>query len=582
MSRITLDNTIVNSQHDQAARVYLKSLMAGVRKAPLPECGRWNPVIAIAVDSFQTVADSPHRGEIIGHLLNSMIGSKQYPADLKELLSGLIPDAPTPEMSNGNKPTQDEQKTPSLQVLSNEVDVPPLPEDVALSPELSRGACPLRDEYVQYSELLSPEGYKEFHEGSFWTMLSTIAARRIYAEFSKPLYTPLYIILTARTSLYAKSVTADVMRDVLTAAGLDWLLGADRTTPQKLMSDMAGKYIPDDYKRLLPDEQEILKLRLAMSGQVGWINDEFGKFVKGMLRQSSVMSDFAELFLTFDNCPPKYRNATIARSSEPIRHPYLSMLGCMTFASVRDNAKAGAEFWGDGFWARFSFITPPPGTYIDAPFTRGRKPVPASLSTALHEWHKRLGVPVIDIVEALDEKGKPTGKYEKHLIQEGEETRINISDAAYDGWVRYRSALRDMIAKFSNEDLDGSYDRLPIKAIRVATLAASLQGCTEIELRHWALAQEVTESWRTSLHQMYAQVNTQQQAETMEDKVLATTLALLEKQQDVSARDVGRALHKDSRDVSTYLRTLAKEEILEEVKGRQALRYRKPQQGVQQ
>ncbi len=560
---------MTQTEHDLATGTYIKDLIAGVKKRYDPESfGVWLPIIEQLNSAF--MGANGNREFVLTKTLGSLIASKKFPG-LAELVQDIIPlDSP-----------KEKQKKPEVQVISNEVTIPPLPDGIAFSPETSRGACPLREDYVRYSESVSPEGYHEFHDGAWWSMLSTIAARRIYSDFSTPLYTPLYIILTARTSLYAKSVTAEVKRTVLAAAGLDWLLGADRTTPQKLMSDLAGKYIPDDYGKLLPEEQELLKMRLAMSGQIGWINDEFGKFVKGMLRQNSVMNDFQDLFLTFDNCPDKYRNATIARSSEPIHQPYLTMLGCMTFASIRDNAKAGSEFWSDGFWPRCAFITPPPGTSKDSPFTRGRKYVPGILSTSLHEWHKRLGVPVIELVESIDEKGKPTGKYEKRTIEERKETKIEVSDEAYDGWVRYRSALKKMLEGIANEDFDGSYKRLPAKAIRIATLAASLQGSTRIELRHWALAQEVAESWRASLHRMYEQVNNSSNVETMEDKVLAATYSLLEKgMESVSARDVGRVLHKDSRDITSYLRTLAKGEELEEIPGRQNPRYKKPEQGV--
>lgn len=476
------------------------------------------------------------------------------------------------------------EKASSKEDTSNESLMPPLPEHVKFLPEVSKGACPLRDEYIKYSEQISPEGYHDFHDGSFWFMLSTIAARRIYADFSKSLFTPLYIIFAARSSLWAKSFTASVVKDVLEAANLEWILGADRTTPQKLMSDMSGKYIPDDYVKMSQKEQEAFKLSLAMSGQVGLINDEFGKFVKGMLRQNSVMGDFAELYLTFDNCPPKYRNATIARSSEPIDRPYLTTLGCMTFASIRDNAKAGSEFWGDGFWGRFIFVTPE-GEPKDEPFTRKRKPVPESLYKPLQEWHERLGHPIIDILESVDsKKHEPTGKYEKVTIETGwEETKIEVSDEAFEGWKRYRSALKKMISGFASEDLDSedldaSYDRLPEKAMRIATLAASLQGFTEIKLCHWALAQSITETWRASLHRMYEQVNTHQQTETMDDKIIGKVQKLQDKKPPTIS-DIAHELHKNSTEIEPIVKALARNGKLKTVEnqGKQATRYRIPE-----
>jgi hypothetical protein len=65
-----------------------------------------------------------------------------------------------------------------------------LPDGVI--PTIPSWQLPLRDAYIQYSKALSPEGYEEFHEACFWFLASTVAAHRIYAEFSDEIYTPLY------------------------------------------------------------------------------------------------------------------------------------------------------------------------------------------------------------------------------------------------------------------------------------------------------------------------------------------------------------------------------------------------------
>lgn len=457
-----------------------------------------------------------------------------------------------------------------------EIGMPPLPAVLTFPAHVTANLLPLRDEYRSYSRLLSPEGYEGFHDAAFWMLLSTIAARRIYADYSDRQYTPLYIAFAARTSLYAKTTTANVVKKVLSAAGLRWLLGADRTTPEKLMSDMAG-WIPRDYGSLPYDRKEELKLRLAMAGQIGWINDEFGKFVKGMLKQSSTMANYAELLLTFDSCQDEYRNNTISRSSEPITAPYLSMIGNMTLSNMRDSAKSGGDFWTDGFWARFLFITPPSDTYIDAPFSRGEKPVPASISRPLRRWHERLGSPVIDIEELQDEKGKGTGVYQPVTVRERQETCIHVSDAADDAWKRYRSTIKGMLVEMGNEDLDGSYDRLATRAMRVATLIASVLDSSEITIQHWALAQEVAESWRYSLHQFYTQVNRQGKKDepTMEDRIIEAVKHLLEKGDETpSARDIAKSLHKESKELKPYLTSLARDGVFQEIPGRQAPRYK--------
>lgn len=471
------------------------------------------------------------------------------------------------------------------QQAAEPLDIPHLPLALLFPENFTQGVLPIRDDYKSYSRQLSPEGYEGFHDGAFWILLSTIAARRCYADFGKPIYPSLYIIFAARTSLYAKTTTAMVVRDVLRATGLDWLLGHDRTTPEKLMSDMAG-WIPNDYGKLSFDEQERLKLKLAMAGQLGWINDEFGKFVKGMMKESSTMAAYAELLLSFDGGMPRYSNATITRSSEPIIAPYLSMLGCMTISNVKGNAKEGAELWQDGFWPRCAFVCPPPDSYIDEPFKRGGIPVPSSIVAPLRSWHERLGSPKIDIEQEVDQKtGKP-GAFTKTAIEERRETRITLSDPAYEAWKRYRSVLKSFIPQLGNEDLDGSYDRLPDKAIRVATLIASLLGEESISLQHWAIAQEVAEGWRMSLHQLYAQANKAKHKRlepTLEDKILSTLATFKEKDAGpATARDIGRALHRDSKDLNGHLIALARDGVIVAMAGRQGSKYRLAEEADQQ
>src|SRR5712691_745401 len=171
-------------------------------------------------------------------------------------------------------------RSPTVEVIRNETLTPPLPEGVAFSAEMSRGAYQWLSEYEQYSRIASPEGYDDFHPACGLWILSTVAARRVYLPLQrKKIYPSLFLVLTARTTLFAKTTTAEVAKEVLYTSGLGWLLGADKITPQKLMSDMAGTRLPDTYSELPPQRQGRIKQRLAMPGHLGWYYDEFGKFV---------------------------------------------------------------------------------------------------------------------------------------------------------------------------------------------------------------------------------------------------------------------------------------------------------------
>ena len=70
--------------------------------------------------------------------------------------------------------------------------------------------------------------------------------------------------------------------------------------------------------------------------------------------------------------------------------------------------------------------------------------------------------------------------------------------------------MRELIQGEANHDLDGSYARFPMKAIRIAGLLASLHDdsnrCT-IELSHWYQGQQIAERWRRDLHRLVAHVH---------------------------------------------------------------------------
>lgn len=112
--------------------------------------------------------------------------------------------------------------------------------------DLGGDAGPSLDAYVEFSRTWSPRAYDGFHEACGLWLLSTVAARRVLLHLGKPHYTPLFIALAARTSLYAKSTTAQIAIRVLGKARLDWLLAADASSPQKFIQDLTRR-VPEVY-----------------------------------------------------------------------------------------------------------------------------------------------------------------------------------------------------------------------------------------------------------------------------------------------------------------------------------------------
>lgn len=546
-----------NKEHDEFARQWIASLRQGVQ---------------LSLPSY-SVCPIPY----LAQLSRVYRESGNNLAALEATISSMAQSPNTyPHFADLLKPYKEPVET------DDTLFIPALPALVMLSSILGEDASVTMDMYIKFSKLMSPEGFEDFHEACFLSMLSTIAGRRVAIPFAERQYTPLMIALVARTSLYKKTTTTKVVKTVLRACGLDWLLGADETTPQKLLTDMAGA-VPVNYPDFDNDKQDRVKRRLGMSGQRGWSYDEFGSLIKSMLKRDGYMQEFKKLLLTLDSCEETYTYSTQRRGDETVEKPYLSLLGTMTPSCIKDAGKA-ADFWSDGFWARFAFVCPPPDTSIDSPMSLGIATPPIAILKKLIEMHERLGEPYTEIEEVKDKKGQPTGKFN---VQRGTlpEQECTFGEGVYDAWIAYRSALKQIVKLFKHEDFDGWYDRLPIKAIRIAALLAILENNGVIEMNHWAKAQEIAERWRVSLHHLYAQSHAQPERESraaqLEEQIIKRIKQLTtEKEQPPTVRDVKCYFKKISTpDIQDMMKKMTAAGVLVEIRGKKASRYAISEEG---
>lgn len=557
--------------YDDNARQYLQAMQQGQRLTPRPDCGRWEPVVKVVERAFDK---AENKGPTCQALLSTIIKSGKYPG-LSDLLSG------TPRVST-------EGKTP-LSLDGSESDVPILPLYAQIAPEKSIGACPELDWYVEFSKKASDRAWPDFHQFCGLWLMSVVAGRRVYLEIKKKkFYTNLMLAQCATTSMYAKSFTANVAKQFLYELDLGYTLAPNRITPAKLLSDMAGGHVPAHFEDLEPEKQERARRKLGMPGQKGLLFDELGLFIQGMLRKNSTNADFADLLMSLDECPPSYENSTIARGGEEIEKPYLTLLGNMTPANLRQNAKAGADFWHDGFWARISFIVAPPvdknqedqGPPQLSDLDDIELPYPPALLESLRNWHERLGIPVCHLEQKTNAKGDLVDDY---AIHRGDlpETACSITREAQQAWINYDYALRQLCLKLPHDDFNGSYVRLAETAMRIAVLLASLSGNNYIELKHWAKAQELTEILRKNLHELYAHVNvadiTSTFAKTVEEKILD----YVEKNQDQADKDKIPTLRNmfryikgpSSGQLKSAVIDLTRVKLLKEIKEGKATRY---------
>ncbi len=160
------------------------------------------------------------------------------------------------------------------------------------------------------------------------------------------------------------------------------LIRRGKITPEKLMANMAGKFIPADYNELDRDKQKQIDRRIAMAGQKGIYWDELGKFLKSMIKENSPMAKYQDLLLELDDCVTN-GNDTVGRGAETIEKPYLPILGSLIPSTMKSAARAGSELWQDGNFARCCFICAPASGGTDAPLATGRMSAPSEIITAL-------------------------------------------------------------------------------------------------------------------------------------------------------------------------------------------------------
>jgi hypothetical protein len=411
------------------------------------------------------------------------------------------------------RPTEQIPAEPAVE--QEETTFPPLPDVLKFPEGFSDQAWRIGALYEEYSRQFSKEGYEQYHEACFMGMLSIVSLRRIRINFGPPDWTPLMVILLSKPGTYKKTRTAKAVREVMHSCGLDFLLESAKVTPQKLIHDMSGA-IPKDFGDLPEEKQEAELRRLAFAGQRGMIVGEFGMFAKSMMNESGVMAEYQTIFLEMDDCNPTYGGGgTLSRGKEIVEKPFLSLIGCMTPANIKTLASKDSELWQNGFWSRIAVVCPPVGTSADNPDTEGDIPIPWELTRALKAWHDRLGTPHVQVNEVYETKETKSGpipvkvkdKYEV-VCDELPEVLFKFGIGVYAAWARYRSFVKYVAAvDLQYDDLAASYERLPVKTMRMAALLASLENSEQIELWHWAKAQEISERMRYSLHLLYEQVN---------------------------------------------------------------------------
>jgi len=446
----------------------------------------------------------------------------------------------------------------------------PLPDALQGDPEDRRGACPWLDDYVRFSEQWAPRAYHGFHEAVGIWVLSTVAARRVMVHFGKQRFTPMYISLIGRSSVFTKSTAAELGRDLLYACGLAHLLAPKRTTPQALIKRMAHPGVNAGYADMPPEKAEAEQQRIGFASTRSWYFEEFGGLIGPMMRSDGPMADFRGLLRELDDCPPYVTADTVSRGADHVDRPYLTMLAMMTPDDLRPHARRGSALWGDGFLSRFVLLAPPHDAQPSGDrFPEGERRFPKELIAPLKAWHERLGMPVVDIEPATDEKSKHPFTV---TITPPHVTACRFGPGVVDAFYAYADTLRDFIATSDNTDLDGHYTRQAEKALRIAALFASLEGKgLIIERHHWYKAQDIAERWRKALHDLRDQLADTTNSRSADHE--ETIMRHIVRQGSLTARDAGRYAHISTKEAFQILEALVKQGELDAVPTARTIRY---------
>jgi hypothetical protein len=425
--------------------------------------------------------------------------SPDDPADMEDLLRHAQADAA--QRGNGHR-AGPEPTDPYA--------CPELPATAKVDDERAAEASPFLDEYIAFSHKWAPRAYGGFHEAAGLFTLSTTAAHRVRIEFGPHgVYTSLYMALAARTSMFTKTTCVDIALALLRLAGMQTLLADDDATPAAFLRSLT-LYIPPEYGALPSKAQEAIRDRLAFAGQKGWFYEEWGQHLHAMMAKEGQMAAFRSIVRRLDDHKDEYVYSTISRGRDVLIKPYVALLANVTPADLRPFLRAQSSLWRDGYIARFAFIAPGECPASTAAFPEETMTIPPPLITRLASWHKRLGIPHVSVDPLIDEQGKATGRYQPIFLQPHIETPYVLSPEVRTAFYAYDTALHTLMAQSKNEDLDGSYARFPMKALRIAGLLASLHDDSDrhtIGLAQWSRGQQIAERWRRDLHTLIKQVS---------------------------------------------------------------------------
>jgi hypothetical protein len=363
--------------------------------------------------------------------------------------------------------------------------VPELSKFIQLDSQIATSAGHWIDDYLDYSQTISPMTPKLFHESAaLWLASVAIARRLVLGMPFGDVYPNLYFLWVAPSTLFRKTTAMEIPRK-LASNIFPFLLASNDTTPEAMFSDMAGKE-PAYLDKMTDKEKKDWEQERDYCAQRGWIQDEFSGLLAGMGRDYN--AGLLEALLRFYDCSPLYTRSTRLQGRIQIRDAYFSILGASTHSALA--CYFGIErLWTNGFWPRFAILTPE----VDRPAwvdVRDNKPPTV----------------FVDGLQTLfDKLPKTTWPNPPQALS------VSLGIGVMDIYQTYSKAVSyEMLTPDLDSRLYASYGRLPTLCLKVAMILATLDWTTSrvptIELPHITRAIQITDEWRISVHRALSQV----------------------------------------------------------------------------
>lgn len=363
---------------------------------------------------------------------------------------------------------------------ANDEEVPAL--DLVLDEGLAGEAGAWVDEYIAYAMNVSPMTPRAFHESAALWLVSSAVARRVVLNMSfDKIYPNLWIAWVAPSTLFGKSTSMNIAQRMAQQV-YGHLLTPEDMTPEGLLLDMAG-IEPQNLVQLRLEDQQSWQERRNFSAQRAWTMDEFSGLLASSGRDYN--AGLIETLMRFYDCTEEYKRLTAGRGMQVIKHSYLTLLAASTPTALASHL-TDERLWGMGWWPRFCVLTPESARPAWAE-PREQDP-PTEIVSRLQQIYERLPVP----------------KWPEPLSN----IPAILAFGVFDLWNAYNRALRyDLLTDDLDHRLWAAYGRLPVTALKVATLLAILdwpvgQSMPQIERCHMMRALLTTERWRVSVHRV--------------------------------------------------------------------------------